>query len=52
MDVERHLTEGVGRATEARVEGADDGFDAVQHAVFELVTLDVTLRGLQNAAVT
>src|SRR5215469_13190234 len=46
-----HLTIGVRRATQARIESADDRLDAVEHAFREFVTANKVPGGLENAAV-
>ena len=46
-----HLAEGVCGATEAGIEGADHGLDAVERARGELAVLHVSPRRLQHAAV-
>src|SRR5580704_6614265 len=48
---QRHLAEGVGRAAQARVEGAHHGFDAIEKAFSELAVLDVMTRGLCDSPV-
>ena len=51
LDVQRHLAGGVRRATQARIEGADAGLDAVQNALRDLRPLDVVPGDLRDGAV-
>ena len=51
LDFQRHLAYHVGGAAEAGVKRADDGFDAVEHAFFELFGFDEFLRDLRNGHV-
>src|SRR5579862_9851770 len=46
---QRHLSVRVSRAAKARIEGAHDGFNTVEHALSEFTVLDVVLRGLRHA---
>ena len=43
---QRHLAEGVGGTTEAGIEGADHGLDAIESALGELAVLYVGFGGL------
>jgi len=45
-----HVAVGVGGAAQARVEGADHGFHAVQHAFVEAAAMHEMARHLQHAA--
>jgi hypothetical protein len=51
LNLERHLPNGVGRATQARVEGANAMLDPVENAFAKAPILDIGISDLADCAV-
>ena len=51
LDLQGHVSQGVGGTTQAGVKSAHDGFHAVQHPFRKLLAIYEMLRHLQNAAI-
>jgi hypothetical protein len=51
LNDEGHLTESMGRAADARIVGADESFDTIQHARSQALPANEMFRDLQDAAI-